>query len=64
MSTITSGDGDNISVSSTDTCVVVEIAEAGGSFSASIWLTPDQSDELFRAVAAARVEISKAKPTS
>lgn len=64
MSTITSGDGDNISVSSTDTCVVVEIAEAGGSFSASIWLTPEQADEHIRQVAAARVELSKARPHS
>lgn len=60
---IESGDGDEITVSHNGSHVVVRIFEAGDG-KAGIWLTPEQADELIREIAAARVELSKARPGS
>ena len=68
---IESGDGDEITVERDDNHVVIGIIEADGPHHrlpdcfpniATIWLTPEQCDELGREIAAARVEISKARP--
>lgn len=64
---IESGDGDFIRSAPNGTHVVIEVGEAaeiGSTNIASIWLTPEQADEHIRQVAAARVEISKARPAS
>lgn len=61
MTKIKSGDGDEIRASSNGTYVVIEIE---GEEYASIWLTPEQADELVREIAKARVELSNARPTS
>lgn len=64
---ITSDEGDDISafVSDDGKCVVIGIREAGqGADTAMIWLSPEKADEFVRMIAAARVEISKAKPKS
>jgi hypothetical protein len=62
-------DGDFITAyaSSDGEHVVVGITEREGAHStttAMIWLTPEQADELIREIAAARVEISNARPQS
>lgn len=56
---IESGDGDFIRTSPNGTHVVVEVGDSTNI--ASIWLTPEQADEHIRQVAAARVELSKAR---
>ena len=61
---IESGDGDTVSASSNGTHVVVAIDDGALKAFASIWLTPEQADEIIREIAAARVEISKARPQS
>jgi hypothetical protein len=61
--TIESGDGDEITVLSNDRYGVGGIIEKTGE-SISIWLTAEQANELIRAIGAARVEISKARPQS
>lgn len=61
---IESGDGDYISASCNETHVVVTIAVERAWEIASIWLTAEQADEHIRQVAAARVELSKARPQS
>lgn len=57
---IESGDGDRIYVFIDGTHVVVEVSEVDD-IRASIWLTPEQADELVLEIAKARVELSKAR---
>jgi len=59
---IESGDGDEITVSLDDNHVVIGIVEALCSSRLTIWLTPEQCDELVREIGLARVEPSKARP--
>jgi hypothetical protein len=62
---IIESDGDFITAdaSSDGEHVVVGITERGDdTTTAMIWLTTEQADELIREIAAARVEISNARP--
>lgn len=60
---IDSGDGDFIRAYSNGSYVVVAIIDVT-IHAAEIWLTPEQADEHIRQVAAARVELSNARPQS